>query len=64
MKEKFIRMIFGLLIIGIIFGIGDVFNIDWLHGENNIGLLLTLSIAYIGSWGIWYLYKEIKKEKK
>jgi uncharacterized membrane protein len=54
MKAKFIRVIFGLLTIGIILGITHIFNIDWQPFP-------FLLIALAGGWGGWYLYKAIKK---
>jgi uncharacterized membrane protein len=54
MKDNFIRVIFGLLTIGIILGITHIFNIDWQPFP-------FLLIALAGGWGGWYLYKAIKK---
>ena len=64
MKAYFIRLIFGLLTIGIVLGIAYIFNIDWLQKGKPERNLFILPIALVGGWGGWYLYKAIKKEKR
>ncbi|SMQ81002.1 hypothetical protein SAMN05444673_4084 [Bacillus sp. OV166] len=64
MKAYFIRLIFGLLTIGIVLGITYIFNIDWLQKGKPERNLFILPIALVGGWGGWYLYKAIKKEKR
>lgn len=64
MKNYFIRLIFGLLTIGIILGITYIFNIDLLQEGDPSRNLFILPIALVGGWGGWYLYKAIKKEKR
>jgi hypothetical protein len=64
MKAYFIRVIFGLLTIGIILGIFHIFNIDWPQEGNPSRNLFIILIASAGGWGGWYLYKAIKKVKK
>ncbi len=63
MKEYFIRLIFGLLAIGIVLGIAYIFNIDWLQEGKPERNIFKLLIVFVGGWGGWYLYKAINKEK-
>ncbi|WP_332694547.1 hypothetical protein [Halalkalibacter lacteus] len=64
MKDYFIRLIFGLLTIGIVLGIDYIFNINWVQEGNPGRNLFILPITIVGGWGGWYLYKAIKKEKR
>jgi phage shock protein PspC (stress-responsive transcriptional regulator) len=58
LKDYFIRLIFGLLTIGICLGIAHIFNFD----KNTSRNLFILPIAIAGGWGGWYIYNAIKKE--
>ncbi|WP_121612730.1 hypothetical protein [Mesobacillus foraminis] len=63
-KDYFIRLCFGLLSIGVIFGLGHAFNIPSLK-EGDIGRNLWLvPIAIISGWGGWYLYRKLIKTDK
>ncbi|TDK61781.1 hypothetical protein E2K98_12900 [Bacillus salipaludis] len=61
MKDYFIRLIFGLLTIGVVLGIAYIFNFEWLKDGELDRNLYILPIAIVGGWVGWYLYKGIKR---
>jgi hypothetical protein len=62
MSDFFIRLIFGLLCIGILFGISNFFKTDWLQEGKPLYNLIIIPIL-IGGWGGWYLFKSITYKK-
>ncbi|MFS0634889.1 hypothetical protein AB1K84_03215 [Mesobacillus foraminis] len=63
-KDYFIRLCFGLLSIGVIFGLGHAFNILSLTKGDIAGNLWLVPIAIISGWGGWYLYRKLIKTDK
>jgi hypothetical protein len=64
MKDYFIRLLFGLLTIGIVLGIAYIFNIGWLQEGSSQRNLLLIPLAIGGGWGGWYLYKGNKTKMR
>jgi hypothetical protein len=62
MRDILIRLIFGLLCIGILFGISSIFKTDWLQEGKPLYNLIIIPFI-IGGWGGWYLFKSIKCKK-
>lgn len=62
MKNYFIRLIFGLLTLGIASGLAYIFQIDWLSAERPERKFFMMLIVVAGGWGGWYLIKGKKKD--
>ncbi|MFB6467673.1 hypothetical protein ACE38V_12855 [Cytobacillus sp. Hz8] len=62
MTGYFIRLILGLLMIGVISGIAYFFNIDWLKVGKPEHNLYLLFIVIIGEW-VGIFIRQVKKGK-
>lgn len=61
MKEYFIRLIFGMLTLGIIIGVTRVFNVSWLLKGNSYRNAIILPIVIGGGVGTYT--KQLKKKQ-
>jgi len=58
MRDYVIRLISGLIVILIMFGIADWFHIKWLQEGNSNRILFILPVAFVTSWIVSYILKK------
>lgn len=58
MKDYVIRLISGLIVILIMFGIADLFDVKWLQDGNSNRILFILPVAFATSWIVSYILKK------
>jgi len=58
MVDYVVRLISGLIVILLIFGIADWFDIQWLQEGNSNRILFILPVAFATSWAVSYIFKK------
>ncbi|UKJ83917.1 hypothetical protein H1W83_30640 (plasmid) [Priestia megaterium] len=58
MKDYVIRLIFSLIVILLIFGIADWFDIKWLQEGSTNRILLIFPVTFVTSWIASYIYQK------
>ncbi|MFE7083788.1 hypothetical protein [Priestia megaterium] len=58
MKDYVIRLISGLIVILIMFGIADLFDVKWLQDGNSNRILFILPVAFATSWIVSHILKK------
>lgn len=61
MKDYVIRLISGLIVILIMFGSADWFDIKWLQERNSNRILFILPVAFATSWIVSYILKKRRR---
>ncbi|WP_140457130.1 hypothetical protein [Priestia megaterium] len=58
MKDYVIRLISGLIVILLMFGVADWFDVKWLQDGNSNRILFILPVAFATSWIVSYFFKK------